>query len=63
MTRKRFVKLVMADRISRNEALMAAQIAREKGMNYELAYKGHQLVICAMTLCAVIGLEENTHDA
>lgn len=64
MMRKRFMKLVMADRISRNEAHVAAQMARANGINYELAYKCHRRVICAMILFSALELwEEDAHDA
>ena len=37
MTRKRFVKLLMADGWSRNGANAVAQIARAKGVSYQTA--------------------------
>ena len=38
MTRKRFVKLLMADGYSRNEANTAAAYARNSGIKYSTAY-------------------------
>lgn len=38
MTRKRFVKLLMAEGIGRNEANAAAEIARKNGESYERSY-------------------------
>lgn len=39
MTRKRFVKLLMADGYSRNEANIVATAARNCGFDYKPAYK------------------------
>ena len=39
MTRKKYVKLLMANGISRNYANVSASIARATGTTYEIAYK------------------------
>ena len=39
MTRKRFVKLLMADGFSRNEANIVSTAARNSGIDYKPAYK------------------------
>lgn len=39
MTRKRFVKLLMADGYSRNKANIVATAARNSGIGYKPAYK------------------------
>lgn len=43
MTRKRFVKLLMADGYSRNAANTAAMIARSRGIEYGTAYKANEI--------------------
>lgn len=47
MTRKRFVKLLMADGYSRNQANKIAIDARNCGMEYKTAYKAESAVMAA----------------
>lgn len=42
MTRKRFVKMLMAEGYSRNEANIVATAARNSGIDYKLAYKAER---------------------
>lgn len=47
MTRKRFVKLLMADGYSRNEANTLAADARSCGLKYSNAYKAESAISAA----------------
>lgn len=59
MTRKRFVRLIMADGISRNTANKAAEMVQKKKGTYELAYLDHLIVIAKKVMAEIIAeLEE-----
>ena len=44
MTKKRFVKLLMADGYCRNDANMIANNVRERGLTYDSAYREYHVL-------------------
>lgn len=63
MTRKRFVKLLMAKGRSRNDANAIAEIARKKGVSYQTAINAvHPALAVAKIADAIRGITEDWCD-
>ena len=63
MTRKRFVKLLMAEGYSRNKACKIAADAWRNGLTYSSAYKAEQGFLAAKINLEKINLEKINVDA
>lgn len=48
MTRKRFIKLLMADGRSIREARWQAQAIQDRKNTYEIGYIAHKVILCLM---------------